>query len=219
MPTWNRPLHTNGIPTCPWADGVDWPPAMLSSPDGAFRADRPGTTLRTLAIDGARVECVPAGKRGQLVCVGDKSDLVARLFRRHGVPPNVVVLTDAGHASKEGHSDVPESLGFAGHDLYPPAVHHDPSPGHTTPNRTAKRAPREIDLGWTDDVAASLALARPLHGHQGGAGECSTRTLQLHLRGPSMARVHERVLPGETDPSAFHAHCHRAYHIWKTHGP
>ena len=89
--------------------------------------------------------------------VSSKPDLVRRFFKRHGVGRNVVVLSGDENAFKEGSRSIMAGLGFERHAVYPSAVHAYLSPKDSNHSGAAKRAWREMDLGWSDGVASSLA--------------------------------------------------------------
>ena len=204
---------------------MDRTPAILFTMNRAFLRDR-GSTARlraqsehleeradALGIDLGRIEYVGRGKGERGVYVSEKSDLVKRFFRRYGIRSGCVALADGGAAFKDGSRSILTEMGFDRHVVYPSAVHAFLSPNDNSLHGAAKRAWREMDLDWHDDVASSLELLALIDRHTSKVRDYFTRNLQLGARMPSMVGIQAIINIAAGSRSAFHQDCFRTYNI------
>ena len=78
----------------------------------------------------------------------------------------------------------------------------------------AKRAWRQMDLDWEDNVRSSLALLALIDRGSGRADVLFTRNLQVGMHRPSMVGVCGVIAEGASDQSRFHKRSLRKYHIF-----
>ncbi len=162
--------YTNCIITVVWADGMNRTPPMLFTYNPEFRRDRNITARRTplvqhfddclkeVNIDAKRIVYVGKEKGESRSYVTESPALLRTFFEHCKVPKRTVILSDLGGSFVDKGKSVLLELGFKKHVCYPAAVHQYLSPNDNRLHGTAKKAWRESNIDYKDDVKSSVFL-------------------------------------------------------------
>lgn len=166
--------YTNCIITVVWADGMNRTPPMLFTYNPEFRRDRHPTVrrvaliqhfdegLKEKGIDRQRIVYVGKEKGESRSYVAESPALLRNFFEHYPVPECAVILSDLGGSFVDQGKSVLLDLGFQKHVCYPAAVHQYLSPNDNRLHGTAKKAWRESDIDYKDDVKSCIFLLHRL---------------------------------------------------------
>lgn len=166
--------YTNCIITVVWADGMNRTPPMLFTYNPEFRRDRHPTVrrvalvqhfdagLKEKGIDRKRIVYVGKEKGESRSYVAESPALLRNFFEHYKVPECAVILSDLGGSFVDQGKSVLLDLGFQKQVCYPAAVHQYLSPNDNRLHGTAKKAWRESDIDYKDDVKSCIFLLHRL---------------------------------------------------------
>jgi transposase len=166
--------YTNCIITVVWADGINRTPPMFFTYNPEFRQDRNPTTrrialvqhfddcLKESSIDIKRIVYVGKEKGESRLYVSESPALLRIFFERYKVPKCAVILSDVGNSFVDQGKSVLLDFGFQKHIFYPAAVHQYLSPNDNRLHGTAKKAWRESNINYKDDVKSCIFLLHRL---------------------------------------------------------